>query len=33
MVYASDVAPKNRFSINEKFVLKLKLNHNMNHKK
>ena len=26
-----DVAPKNRSSINERFVLKLNLNHNMNH--
>ena len=33
MVYDFDVAPKNRSSINERFVLKLHLNPNMNHKK
>ena len=31
--YGHDVAPKNRSSINERFVLKLNLNHNMNHEK
>ena len=30
-LYPFDVAPKNRSSIKERFVLKLNLNHNMNH--
>ena len=29
----ADVAPKNRSSVNERFVLKLNLKHNMNHEK
>ena len=33
LVSIFDVAPKNRSIVNERFVLKLNLNHNMNHEK